>query len=490
MKLYEEWGIELIKRIKNSLAVKVFFITAFLLTFACAITFFCISKILPVTYTTILNNDLDIHVADLTSKMESVLEIQDGYSFVEEFEKEVNGSVLISEIDGTILYPSSDTVSNDDILMAFVIDEGNITSEAMEEVEVKSAGIEFQIANGKEYQLSVLGDMTRVNEATTALMKSLPYIIIVILILSFLCASFYSWYITRPVIKLCHISKQMAFLDFEHKYRGERQDEIGLLGNNLNELSDNLSKALSELSKANEELKNDMEKERYLEEQRMEFFSAVSHELKTPITILKGHVNGMLDGIGNYKNHEHYLKRVLTTAEQMERLVSELLTISRMESMFCTSCIKKIDIAELIRERLADMTDLILANKIDMEINVPEHLFCPMDKGLIDKVLGNIFTNAVRYTPFGGKLRVTLYEEDDWVYCQVENTDSHIPEEALEHVFEPFYRVEQSRNRYTGGSGLGLYIVRNILEKHSAVYEIKNTLDGVLFEFSLPSTSK
>lgn len=146
--------------------------------------------------------------------------------------------------------------------------------------------------------------------------------------------------------------------------------------------------------------------------------------------------------------------------------------------------------AELIRERLADMTDLILTNKIDMEINVPEHLFCPMDKGLIDKVLGNIFTNAVRYTPSGGELRVTLYEEDDWVYCQVENTDSHIPEEALEHVFEPFYRVEQSRNRYTGGSGLGLYIVRNILEKHSAVYEIKNTLDGVLFEFSLPSTSK
>lgn len=473
----------MIKRIKNSLAIKIFFFTAILLSFVCGVTFLCISKMLPSTYTTMLSNDLSIKATTLTSQMSMAIQIKDCYSLVEEFEQEAEGKVRISAADGTVVYPEEREMPEDSKIASFMINTG-IMAERVKEAEIQSAGMEFELLNGEEYHLTVIGDARQINQATEALMKTLPYIIIVIVALSFLCAAFYSWYITRPVIQLCHISRQIAALNFEHKYKGRRRDEIGILGDNLNELSENLSLSLLKLKTANAELKSDMEKERYLEQQRMDFFAAVSHELKTPITILKGHVNGMLDGVGNYKNHEHYLKRALETAEQMESLVGELLTISRIGGS-STSQMETVDLAELVREQLAGMMDLILEGEIQLEVFLPEHLCCSVDKVLMDKVFGNLLANGIRYTPVGGKVRVTMYAEDECVNCQVENTGVHIPEEALAHVFEPFYRVEQSRNRYTGGSGLGLYIVRTVLERHGASYHIKNTPDGVGFYFSV-----
>lgn len=472
----------MIKKIKNSLTIKVFFITAFLLSFACCITFYCISRMLPSTYTTMLNQDLSVQAVSLTSQMASAVQIQDCYSVLAEFEQSADGKVRISDVEGTIVYPSDSSTAANKMVVAYDVETAE---EGFESVNIESAELEFELLNGESYQLTVIGNAKQINQATAALMKTLPYIVIVILVLSFLCAALYSWYITGPVILLCNLSKQMANLDFAQKYKGSRKDEIGLLGNHLNELSKNLSGSLSSLKAANAELKSDMEKEHLLEQQRMEFFAAVSHELKTPITILKGHMNGMLDGVGNYRNHEYYLKRALGTAEQMEALVGELLTISRMGGNENTACVEYVDLAELVRERLAAITDLIFAGGLQLEVSMPEHLLCPMEKLLMDKVLGNILGNGIRYTPDGGKLRVTLYKQENNVHCQVENTGIHIPEEALEHVFEPFYRVEQSRNRYTGGSGLGLYIARNILERHGAAFHIYNTAEGVMFHFSL-----
>ena len=255
----------------------------------------------------------------------------------------------------------------------------------------------------------------------------------------------------------------------------------------MNELSKNLSRALEELKSANEKLKSDIEMERKIEKKRIAFFSEVSHEVKTPITILKGHLSGMLQGVGEYRDRNYYLQRSLETTEKMEDMVKELLTVSRIENnKFIT---QKTDIAEQLRLQIADIAELIENKKLELQVEIPEHLYVDVNPVMMDKVFSNLLLNAIRYTPEekGNHIRVLLKPGTDTgtVYCQIENTGVFIPEEALVHLFEAFYRVEQSRNSQTGGSGLGLYIVKMILDQHGASYRMGNTCDGVRFSFSL-----
>ena len=217
------------------------------------------------------------------------------------------------------------------------------------------------------------------------------------------------------------------------------------------------------------------------------FISTISHELKTPITILKGHLSGMLQGVGEYRDRNYYLQRSMETTEKMEDMVKELLTVSRIENnKFIT---QKTDIAEQLRLQIADMAELIENKKLELQVEIPEHLYADVNPVMMDKVFSNLLLNAIRYTPEekGNHIRVLLKPGTDTetVYCQIENTGVFIPEEALVHLFEAFYRVEQSRNRQTGGSGLGLYIVKMILDQHGASYRMGNTCDGVCFSFSL-----
>ena len=195
----------------------------------------------------------------------------------------------------------------------------------------------------------------------------------------------------------------------------------------------------------------------------------------------------MLQGVGEYRDRNYYLQRSLETTEKMEDMVKELLTVSRIENnKFIT---QKTDIAEQLRLQIADMAELIENKKLELQVEIPEHLYVDVNPVMMDKVFSNLLLNAIRYTPEekGNHIRVLLKPGTDTgtVYCQIENTGVFIPEEALVHLFEAFYRVEQSRNRQTGGSGLGLYIVKMILDQHGASYRMGNTCDGVCFSFSL-----
>lgn len=344
--------------------------------------------------------------------------------------------------------------------------------------------------DGKSYVMLVLGGMQPVNQAVEILHQIFPYILGLAFLVAILFALAGSFYLTAPVVRMSKISRKMASLDFSDTYQGKRTDEVGILGRNLNEMSSNLSNTLQDLQQANAKLKSDIELERELEKKRIAFFSAVSHELKTPITILKGHLTGMLQGIGAYRDRDYYLGRSLDTTDTMEGMVQELLTVSRIESKeFTTS---RVDLAELLRLQLAEMTELIDEKGLELCLKVPEHLETEVNRPMMEKVLRNLLSNAIRYTPAGEKneIRIEMKPMDagnasGQAWCSVENTGVHIPEESLAHLFEAFYRVESSRNRKTGGSGLGLYIVRMALEQHGASYGIENTRDGVRFCFSL-----
>ena len=272
----------------------------------------------------------------------------------------------------------------------------------------------------------------------------------------------------------------MADLDFSWTCEETRQDEIGHLGRSLNQMAQKLSNALHELKASNEALRGEMEQERELDRQRMAFFSAASHELKTPVTILRGQLSGMLDGVDVYRDREKYLARSLQVTARMEKLIQEILTISRMEAQDISCIQEKIDVSEMVGQQLKLDADLIQQRHLNVTADLCPDLIVYGDPSMLAKVIGNLLSNAALYSPDGEEIRIWTGLKENSPTLTIENTGVHIGTAALPHLFEAFYREEQSRNRRTGGSGLGLYLVRIILDRHGAKCWIDNTAEGVL----------
>lgn len=331
--------------------------------------------------------------------------------------------------------------------------------------------------------LIVYGAAEQVMELQQAFRYIFPVLLFVILIISFVVSWLYSLIITRPVLKISRISEEMSALHLEWNINGHRTDELGILEKNLNILSHNLSAALSKLQNANKKLEEDMEYEKKLEQTRTDFFSAVSHELKTPITIIKGQLEGMLLGIGAYKNHEKYLAKSLETANTLETMVQEILTISRLESVSTNFQQSNFDCVPVIKQYLNETEDIITKKDLQIYFNMPQTAFINGSKMLMEKVFSNLIGNAIKYSPLNASIQISGHMEYGRLKFFIENTGTHIPDESIPKLFDAFYRVEQSRNRKTGGSGLGLYITQKILQQHKSSCTVCNTPVGVRFSF-------
>nr|WP_277991705.1 HAMP domain-containing sensor histidine kinase [Clostridium botulinum] len=281
----------------------------------------------------------------------------------------------------------------------------------------------------------------------------------------------------------------MAKLDFTKKCTVKGEDEIGELSQSLNDLSDNLRISMEELQRANEQLLDDILKEREIEKKRREFIATISHELKTPITILKGQIEGMLSNIGIYKDRDKYLKRNLEVLNDMEYMVKETLEISKLESQGFKPKKEQVSLSKIVEECIYNTSFISKRKNIFIDKNIKEDLFVCGDSKLLKKVVNNIITNAINHSPENEKVYASLYEERDEIILKIENTGIYIEENELKEIFKPFYRIEKSRNRKSGGSGLGLYIVKMILDAHNGKYSISNSEKGVEFKLCLKKYS-
>ena len=291
--------------------------------------------------------------------------------------------------------------------------------------------------------------------------------------------------ITKPVLEISRISEKMSDLQLNWTVDEQRTDELGTLGKSLNRLSYNLSVTLSDLQNANKRLEADIEHEKKLEQARTNFFSAVSHELKTPITIMKGQLEGMLLGIGAYKDREKYLTRALEIANTLETMVQEILTISRLETAGADFKKDRLDCIQIIKSYLNETEDLIAGKDLQIHLDISLSLSISGNKMLMEKVFSNLIGNAIKYSPHGADIWISALSEHGRAVFSVENMGEHIPADSIPKLFDAFYRVEQSRSRTTGGSGLGLYIVQEILHLHGSECTVCNTQAGVKFSFTI-----
>ncbi len=219
---------------------------------------------------------------------------------------------------------------------------------------------------------------------------------------------------------------------------------------------------------------------------QIDFFLAASHELKTPITIIKGQLEGMLLGIGAYKDREKYLLRSLGVVQTLETMVHELLTISRLQTTDFEFKTEKFDCVSLICKYLSDTEDLIVGKELQINTHFSEPVIINANKILMEKVFSNLVGNAIKYSPSKAVINITAKKQQKgYVFC-IGNQGTHIPEESIPKLFEAFYRVDTSRRRQTGGSGLGLYIVQKILQQYSRHCNACNTENGVEFFFEFP----
>lgn len=482
------------KKIRESMTARIFLITALILLGAGTITFGLIAWATPSTYTTVVNDDLTEQVEILVKELADTT-LEDCGPVMDAFFRSSGAYAMLLESNGQLVdtgsqfaiqpvYDNNNKITMDadnDSTVTYVTDglgtENSVTVTMLDQATITT---EVRFADQSDsYTLYVTPRLEMENLAVQALIQMAPWLLLTLLIFSLLCALVYSKYITRPIVQLNRIAGKMADLDFGWICEENRQDEIGHLGRSLNQMAQKLSSALSDLKASNEALQGEMEQERELDRQRRTFFSAASHELKTPVTILKGQLSGMLDGVGIYQDREKYLARSLQVTARMENLIQELLTISRMEAKASKFTRKPVDLSELAKRQLKLDADLIQQRNLEVTVNLHPSLMVQGEPSMLLKAIGNLFSNAALYSPEGGEIRVWSGLQKGCPILTVENTGVHIGAEALPHLFEAFYREEQSRNRRTGGSGLGLYLVQIILERHGAKYWIENTAEGV-----------
>lgn len=292
--------------------------------------------------------------------------------------------------------------------------------------------------------------------------------------------------ITKPILELADISERMKHLDFNAKYTGSDRTEIAVLGHNINELSETLETTISELKTANNELLKDIERKEQIDEMRKDFLSNVTHELKTPIALIQGYAEGLQEGINeDAESREFYCGVIIDEASKMNTMVKRLLTLNQLEFGNEIVNMERFDITALIRNYVASAEILIKQKGVSIRMEDYDTIYVWGDEFRVEEVFMNYFTNAINYARGEKIIDIRIREEDKRVKVSVFNTGSPIPEESLEHIWEKFYKVDKARTREYGGNGIGLSIVKVIMESMNQEYGVTNYDNGVEFWFTL-----
>jgi len=296
----------------------------------------------------------------------------------------------------------------------------------------------------------------------------------------------FSCSITKPILNLSEISKEMSELKFENRYNGKRKDEIGELGKNINTLSSKLETTISELKAANTELEKDIARKTEVDSIRREFLSNVSHELKTPIALIQGYAEGLADNVNDdEESRKFYCDVIIDEAQKMNKMVKKLLSLNELEFGNAGLEITRFDIVDLVRTVTSSIDVLAKNKEVTIVFNDTEPVYVYADEYRIEEVITNYLSNALNHCADKKIIDISFKKHDDKIRVSVFNSGKNIPDEDMQHIWDKFYKVDKARTREYGGSGIGLSIVKAIMEAHNEAYGVENHSAGVEFWFEL-----
>ena len=344
--------------------------------------------------------------------------------------KKQNLAILLSDTSGRVVYGKNEIFlfKFDKYQSKNILKLGKIAKEYTMSTHVST--------NDKNtpYRLDIMMPLQPIDEASQVIRKIMPYILLVAVFVGMIGAFIYSSTITRPLIKI-------------------------------------------------------IESEREQEQKRRDFIATISHELKTPITIISGQIEGMIYNIGKYKDRDTYLKKSYESTQELKELVNEMIEVSKSETLKQDLYLININLSHLIENLVKRQIFLIEEKNLKTVLKIDENISIIADEEKITRAINNIINNAIKYSPEGETVTIRLYKRKNGrsikTYLEIENSGVTIEKKYLEEIFNPFFRVEKSRSRKTGGSGLGLYIVSTILKSHGFEYSIKNRNNSVVFTIKI-----
>lgn len=344
------------------------------------------------------------------------------------------------------------------------------------------------------YSLYIRIPIAPIEESVRISNNTLIVIGIATVIISAFVASLISKRFTSPILQLNDITKKMAKLDFEQKYRiNDSDDEINELGKNINTMSDKLESTIKQLRETNSELEKDIEEKSKIDEMRKQFISDVSHELKTPIALIQGYAEGLIENVNNDdESRKFYAEVILDESNKMDVLVKQLLELMKLEYGKRKFNDEEFDVVELINEVIRKCNVMLEENQIQVVFDEKKPIYAYADDFYVEQVVTNYFTNAIKHAKeVNGKkqIKITIQNVKNKIRVSVFNTGDKIPEEDLTRVWGRFYKIDDSRNRENSGSGIGLSIVKAIQNNYQNEYGVQNLSNGVEFYFDI-STKK
>ncbi|WP_270646783.1 sensor histidine kinase [Paeniclostridium hominis] len=329
---------------------------------------------------------------------------------------------------------------------------------------------DFKKGNDVNGSAKIVMDLESFTETRDVILKILPYSIFISLLIALIASYIYARKITTPIKEICDVTKKMENLNKEAFCKVETEDEIGILAANINSLYYNLLNTIVSLE---EEIKNVSESEKI----KVDFLRSASHELKTPLMSMNIMIENMLYDIGKYKNHYIYLEKCKDIVSELSKMVQEILDTSKL-NIINNKDESLLDLGSLVQKNIEPYKLIAKSKKINIKVNFKESFNIKVDEKLFTKVISNIISNAVNYTDEGKEIRIYIKDKK----LIMENDCKPIADEHLVHIFEAFYRVDFDRNKSSGGNGLGLYIVEQILKMYNLDYSFKSILTGMSFE--------
>ena len=289
----------------------------------------------------------------------------------------------------------------------------------------------------------------------------------------------------------------MSNLDFSTKYQEtDTGDEINNLGKSINTMSDKLEKTINTLRNSNLELERDIEEKSKIDEMRKSFISDVSHELKTPIALIQGYSEGLIENVNkDEESRKFYAEVIQDEAEKMDKLVKQLLELMNLEYGKYDFNNKEFNIVELEKEVLRKLDVMIQEKNLEVKFDDTQKLTVFADDFYIEQVITNFVTNAIKHAKeINGekyiKIENIINSETNTVLVKVFNTGDNIKEEESNKLWNKFYKGDKSRNREDGSTGIGLSIVKAIMSNYNKDYGFNNTESGVEFYFELDMENK
>ncbi|WCF08865.1 HAMP domain-containing histidine kinase [Paenibacillus thiaminolyticus] len=295
--------------------------------------------------------------------------------------------------------------------------------------------------------------------------------------------------ISRPLVKLNEMAKRLARLDFSVRTEMKRDDEIGELAATFDYLATELNGTMGELQAANEQLQRDIEKEKRLELLRKRFVANVSHELKTPVSLIQGYAEMLRDNVGQGAKRDKYASVIVNEAERMSRLVKDLLDLSQLESGHFDLRWSNVPLHSTLAYVMQSVESLAPGRHLRLDWLPEDEVMVRSDPQRLEQIVTNMLTNAIHHTPEGGRIDIRVQCGDDpgFVRIDVQNEGQPIAEEHLPHLWDAFYRADTSgSSSQGGGNGIGLSIVKHLLDRHQSRYSISNIEGGVILTFTLP----